>query len=161
MSTISFARAKLHFENSVQAAHTATRAVTIWPQNGQRKYEVQATPKEQLAALRAAVQLMSEAATTSDEQRQVLYAQREMESFRGIPHSNILAAAVDALHMKGRTKRIKNEMVKVKLEKATTDDVAKNKNGDQPVLILGDFSVGWNWKTPATKVMMGRTFLFT
>ena len=70
------------------------------------------TPKEELAALMAAAELLKEAALTFEQKRQAKDARRLVErDFHGPPNTNPLAALVDGMHMQGRKRRIKKRMI--------------------------------------------------
>jgi len=113
--SISFGVAKQYFERAVEDARrdTHTTPVQHW-QEGRLPYEMQVTPKEQRAALRAAYELMRETAATQDEHQQVSEARLVMREFRGPPDTNnpIAAFVVDGLNMLMRKRRIKKQMVR-------------------------------------------------
>lgn len=108
--TLPFRVAKECFEGAVQAARRNTFVSPV-EEPGRRRYEMQITPKKDRAALRAALELMQESATTAHERNQVSEARVVMQGFRGSPSNHPIGAIVDAINMNGRKRRIKREMI--------------------------------------------------
>ncbi len=107
---IPFRVAKQYFETAARDARQKTISSPV-NQPGRRRYEMEICPKEQRAALQAAFELMKESATTKTEKEQVSEARIVMQGFRGAPLDSPVAQVCDALHMSGRKRRIKRDMI--------------------------------------------------
>ena len=107
--TVSFERAETLFQRAVENAQA--QSFPCRPVHSPQGAETILTPKAELAALKAAAELMKEAACTPEQKKQAKDAQRRAEREFRPPYMNVLAALVDGININSRKRRMKKHMI--------------------------------------------------